>query len=72
MNRLNFSLKENGFESIKEEIFEASLAGGTGGEILCMIDKKLLEIKETKPEVYNLIKNEADQIHKHKVKYLGN
>ena len=71
LNKLNSILDKNGLENLKQQIFENSLAGGTGGEILLIVDKILIEVKKTNPEIYNKIKNEAENIHKHKVKYLG-
>ena len=71
LNKLNSILDKNGLENLKQQIFENSLAGGTGGEILLIVDKILIEVKKTNPEIYYKIKNEAENIHKHKVKYLG-
>ena len=71
LNKLNSILDKNGLENLKKQIFENSLAGGTGGEILLIVDKLLIEVKKTDPEIYHKIKNEAENIHKHKVKYLG-
>ena len=62
LNKLNSILDKNGLENLKRQIFENSLAWGTGGEILLIVDKLLIEVKKTNPEIYYKIKNEAENI----------
>jgi hypothetical protein len=62
LNKIYKKLEEKELTDIKSEIFEAQLSGGTGGEIFLLVTSTLIKIKNEKPHVYSLIKDEADSI----------
>jgi hypothetical protein len=55
-------LDENNYKNLHQELLEAQLIGGTGGEVFMIMSTKLFEIKKSKPKIYELIKNEVDKI----------
>jgi hypothetical protein len=55
-------LEKAGFNEIKQELFEAQLSGGTGGEIFLLVASSLIKIKKEKILVYLIIKDEVDSI----------
>jgi hypothetical protein len=63
---------KNDYKELKRKLLESQLIGGTGGEIFLIIATKLIEMKKLDPEVYNLIRDEADAIINYgiKIKYL--
>jgi hypothetical protein len=62
LKRIYEKLEATGYVEIKNEIFDAQLSGGTGGEIFLMVTEKLKKIRSSNPKVYAVIKNEADKI----------
>lgn len=62
LNNMYKKLEINGHQETKEEIYDAQLSGGTGGEIFLLVTNKLKELRDSKPDIYRLIKEEADQI----------
>lgn len=65
-------LKTKGFSDVSDELAYEQLKGGTGGEIFILAVSKLISIKEQRPEVYALIKEEAEWIilYARKIHYL--
>ena len=53
-------LESHGYEEMSVRIRTRELEGGTGGEIFDIVLSELLSIKETRHEVYDLIKPEVD------------
>lgn len=53
-------LELHGFEEVAVKIRTRELEGGTGGEIFDIVLSELLSIKETRLDIYRLIKLEVD------------
>ena len=53
-------LKKNGLQHVAFEIGEEHVKGGTPGEMFILLVSKLMDIKECRPEVYALIKEETE------------
>ena len=53
-------LDKNGLQHVSFEIGEDHVKGGTPGEMLILLVSKLMDIKENRPEVYALIKEETE------------
>jgi len=72
LNKIYTVLEENNLKQLLQELQEAQLIGGTGGEIFMIMSSKLIEIKKTNPTTYSLIKTEADKIINYgiEIKYL--
>ena len=74
LNVIYEKLEENGFDEIKQELFDTQLSGGTGGEIFLLITNYLIKIKKERLHVYLVIREEVDSILEYGVKigYLDN
>ena len=72
LNKIYTVLEENNLKQLLQELQEAQLIGGTGGEIFMIMSNKLIEIKKTNPKTYSLIKTETDKIINYgiEIKYL--
>ncbi|GHT98880.1 hypothetical protein FACS1894142_5790 [Spirochaetia bacterium] len=72
LDKIYTILKENNCKELTQELMEAQLIGGTGGEIFIIMVTKFIEIKKSKQDIYNLIKNEVDNIINYaiKIKYI--
>ena len=55
-------LEANGYRDISESLHNEQLTGGTGGEVLDLILSALLHIKDTRTDVYTVIRKEADEL----------
>lgn len=55
-------LEANGFGDVSESLHTEQLKGATGGEILDLILSALIALKKQKPDVYAVIRREADEI----------
>ena len=54
------TLRAKGYRDIVYEIGEEHVKGGTPGEMFILIVTKLMSIKNTRPDVYALIKEETE------------
>lgn len=54
------TLDDKGLHDVSFEIGQEQLKGGTGGEIFSLLVGKLISIREERPEVYALIKEETE------------
>lgn len=62
LNVIYKKLEKANLTQLKEELFESQLSGGTGWEIFLAVTNKLKEIKQKRPDVYQLIKEEYNNI----------
>ena len=53
-------LEKNGFHDIAFEIGQEHASGGTAGEMFSIVVTKLISIKNERPEVYKLIREETE------------
>ena len=53
-------LEKNGHHDVAFEIGEEHASGGTAGEMFSILVGKLISIKEERPEVYKLIREETE------------
>lgn len=60
LNDIHSNLEANGFRELSQEISEAQLEGGSGGEIFSIVLDRLIQIKEQHPDVYAVIREETD------------
>ena len=69
---IHHTLKAHGFHELSQELFDAQLEGGTGGEIFSIVLDKLIQIKKQRPDIYLLIREEIDWMiaYARKINYL--
>lgn len=60
LNSIYVKLKTYGFAETSDELFQAQLSGGTGGEIFSAVVDKLIHYKKNNPDVYAVIKDETE------------
>lgn len=54
-------LEEEGYYSIKREIYEGQISGGTAGEIFSIVLDKLINLKQTNHQAHEKIKSEIEE-----------
>lgn len=62
LTNIYYKLKESGFPELSREIHDEQLKGSTGGEVLMLVLTKLMNIRESQPEAYKVIHNEAESL----------
>ncbi len=62
LNKIYWILEEKNLLKIKENIQDAQLSGGTGGEILMLVCDALIKIRREQPDIYVYIEKEADKL----------
>ena len=60
LTEIHSILERKGFADVSEEILKEQVAGATGGEIFLLVVDKLISIKDERPEVYALIREETE------------
>jgi len=73
LKNIYHKLELSGFQVIKDDIHEGQLSGGTSGEIFSIVLSKLLEIKRSNKEVYQLVEIEIEEFIRYakSINYLG-
>ena len=62
---MNFKLIQAGFQEDAIYLTDSEMTGSTGGEIFDILISRILEIQQEKPLIYEIIKNESEQILKY-------
>lgn len=62
LNNIYRKLDDYNEITIKNEIFEAQLSGGSGWEIFLLVTEKLINIKENNINIYEGLENEITNI----------
>ncbi len=74
LDKIYNKLEEEGYSSIKREIHEGQISGGTAGEIFSIVLDKLMNLEHTHHKAYEKIKDEIEEfiIYAKSIDYLPN